>query len=303
MQNITGPTMGVAMYEAGGRGILHRFCSIETAVGDFRKATEGICFSLGDNYVTTGMEVGVSVGVKDGEKDRFESLYSAGARFFCVDVAHGHHLLVKKMLGWMDTALGSSRKDVMIMAGNVVTPEGACDLANWGADIVKVGIGAGAACETRRNVGVGCAQLWALEKIWRSFDTGRPYIMSDGGIKTRGDIPKALMFAHAVMVGNLLAGTAETPGSVFEDDSGRFYKSFGGSASGENKVASGRENQFVEGHLKQVPFRGHVKHIMRKVKESIQMAGSFVGARTLQEFRQKAKYNFLTGGGRAESKF
>jgi len=144
MKDICGPKMAVRMCKMGGLGILHRFGTIEESVKDFKEAerlieNEGI-YANPPEWLENQYSVGVSVGVKDYEKERFIALYDAGASLFTVDVAHGHHILVKKMIKFMRERCGNN---VCIIAGNVATPEGARDLREWGADIVKVGIGPG----------------------------------------------------------------------------------------------------------------------------------------------------------------
>ena len=288
MRNITGSKMALEMYSCGGLGILHRFNSTKEAVDEFN---------------LTQRRAGVSIGVKNPDCERFNWLYGVGARLFCIDVAHGHHLLVKRMLEWINHRLTpEERKGVTIIAGNVATYDGAKALAEWGADVVKVGIGSGSICQTRRNTGVGVPQFHALREVNRARREIEFSIISDGGIVHLGDIAKSLIFADAVMVGSLLAGTSETPGKVFRDNNDQFYKVYGGSASGENKEVSGQTVQFVEGVMKSVPFRGHVRHIVREIKESLQSAFSYVGAKNLAEFQQKVRWNLIEAGATRESK-
>lgn len=126
MPDITEYKMALEMYKNGGYGILHRFMSIEENVWQLKKVNELFC-------------CGVSIGVKEEEKERFDKLYEAGAKSFCIDVAHGHCKQMKDMLMWTR----SRAKDITIIAGNIATARAALDLAEWGADILKVGIGPG----------------------------------------------------------------------------------------------------------------------------------------------------------------
>jgi IMP dehydrogenase len=128
------------------------------------------------------------------------------------------------------------------------------------------------------------------------------YIIADGGIKKTGDIAKALKYADAVMMGGFFAGTTETPGHVYETMGGDFYKTMAGSASAESKVRSGNKNSFVEGGIRQVPFRGHVKYILAKAKENIQSSFSYSGAKNMEKFKKKSKLIKISGGGKKESK-
>lgn len=156
------------------------------------------------------------------------------------------------------------------------------------------------ACITRQRTGVGVPQLYALEQVYNaSLSQKKPIpFIADGGISLVGDVAKALKFADAVMMGSIFSGTSETPGHVFENEHGEMYKTYGGSASGENKG----ENKFVEGVVKTVRFKGKVKYIIRKIKEGLQGACSYVGANNLAEFKENCEFVFLSSGSQKESK-
>jgi IMP dehydrogenase len=306
MKDITGPKMVATMAEYGGMGILHRFTREDIVddhgIADFEES-KNLCTELWRHSGLVNMDqdptdlFGVSVGVQESDKERFDKLYEAGAKIFCVDVAHGHHVLVKKMISWIR---GKCFNTVCIIAGNVATPQGARDLVEWGADIVKIGIGPGDVCMTRKNTGVGVPQLYALKEIRNTCPN--IVMIADGGIKSTGDIAKALKYANAVMVGSFIAGTSETPGHVYENPEGQYYKVYGGSASGERKVQNGQHHKHVEGIVKMVPFRGKAKFILRKIKENLQSAFSYSGAMTLPEFQNKAILKEISGGAKQESK-
>ena len=342
MKNITGPAMAAAVAEAGGLGLLHRFCTIEENVEMYNKArhiiasnydytphlspvelmqkwmpvlyppstdsTESTALSsaviLESSDEWMAINVGVSIGVKEEDKERFEKLYAVGARIFCIDVAHGHHILVKRMLHWINREIFNwdrhGRGGITLIAGNVATPEGYADLSAWGADVVKVGIGPSPVCRTRFNTGVGVPQLYALQTVHEeSMRLKHPTsIIADGGIGHVGDIAKAMKYADAVMIGSMIAGTSETPGQVFRNEEGEFFKTYGGSASGENKG----ENRFVEGVIKQVKFRGKVKYIFREIEQGLQGSYSYVGARNTNEFHDKCEFIRIDVGAQRESK-
>jgi IMP dehydrogenase/GMP reductase len=288
MKDITGPTMAAAMYECGGLGILHRFCAIEEQVDMFNKTP--IMFK--------NCYVGVSIGVKEEDKKRFKALHNAGARLFCIDVAHGHHILVKEMIQHIKRY---SPVPVMIIAGNIATGRAYKDLAQWGADAVKVGIGPSPVCRTRYNTGVGVSQLSALIQIndYRdNHDCLHIPIIADGGISCVGDIAKALVYADAVMLGSMISGCSETPGHVFRDENNEFYKVYGGSASSVNKT----DNKFVEGVIKPVRFKGKVKYIMREIEQGLQSAFSYSNARNIKEFKERCILNRISVGSQYESK-
>lgn len=289
MKTVTGPKMAITVAREGGLGILHRFDSVENQVADFKQCV---------------YKCGVSIGVKEEDKARFEALYEAGARTFCIDVAHGHNANMKRMLKWInDTIFKWARNDrgqVTLIAGNIATPEAYSDLIEWGADVAKVGIGPSPVCRTRYNTGVGVPQLYALQTIHeQSMNEDKPIpIIADGGISHVGDIAKALRYADAVMVGSMIAGTSEAPGHVFRDEGGEFYKVYGGSASGESKG----ENRFVEGVVKTTKFKGKAKYIFKEIEQGLQSAFSYVGANDLKEFQNKCEFVHLSGGSRGESR-
>lgn len=296
MKDITGPKMAAKMGSMGGLGVLHRFGSIEDNVNDVYETLK--LMRLNPPNRNSRYWFGVSVGVKEYEKERFLALYNLDLiDIYVVDVAHGHHVLVKNMIKYMRDIAGDS---IYIIAGNIATPEAAKDLISWGASAIKVGIGPGAACMTRRNTGVGVPQLKAIREIRQSVPDC--YMISDGGIKYTGDIPKALKYADSVMVGSLISGTSETPGFVYENENEEHYKVYGGSASGERKVQNGGNHSFVEGVVKTVKFKGKVKYILKKCKENLQSCMSYCGSHDLDEFRKKAILVDIGSGARSESK-
>ena len=305
MPAITGVEMAIAMAQEGGLGILPRFNSIEQAVGDYQKASS-VC----------GYMVGVSIGVKPEDQDRFSALFEAGARIFCIDVAHGHHTLLRDMVQWIRNKYGAYtgpsiwngelNTGPIIIGGNVATPEGIYDLKNWGCDIIKFGIGPGAACLTRKNTGVGLPQFGALEHAYNTLYNEShiflPPIIADGGIQYTGDVAKALIFANGVMVAKMIAGSTETPGIAYDDRDGGEYKRFGGSASGEHKVANGNGNKHIEGYVMQVKVTGSVRKALRKIKEALQTAMSYTGVSNMEDYRDKVVYGEMTHNGSIESK-
>lgn len=307
MKDITGPEMVKAMHVDGGLGILHRFDN-DSGMSNFKQSCELLDPSGKKNIFSY---IGVSVGVQESDKQRFIDLLEAGAKTFCIDIAHGHHKKMKDMLHFMNKSINGvyltqsnkvvNREDVLIIAGNVATDIGAQDLFSWGANVVKVGIGPGSCCQTRNNTGVGVPQLHALKEI-REACGKDALIISDGGLKTSGDVAKALKYANAVMVASMISGTTETPGHVYENEKGQFYKVLGGSASGERKVQNGGKKTFVEGMVKEVPFRGKVKFILRNIHQCLQSSFSYSGAFNLKEFQEKAVLKPISGGTKSESK-
>lgn len=334
MKSITEEKMAIAMAENAGIGILHRFCSIENAVkmflavkNHFENITDGESISVGnssiyfhvDNKITEtsgsctmssivkpickrDFNVGVSIGVQEEDKERFSKLYEAGSRIYVIDIANGFCKLMKDIVCWIKS---QNLKDIYVIGGNIATAEAAYELAEWGVNCVKCGIGPGSACLTRKNTGIGVPQLYALETIAEEFrrqGVKSVKIISDGGMSSIGDIAKSLKFADACMLGSMISGTTETPQDVSVGADGSFFKTYFGSASLENKIANYGANEYIEGISKIVPFRGHVKHILRHIKQGLQSAFSYVGANDLQEFQEKCEFIEITGGGKTESK-
>jgi IMP dehydrogenase/GMP reductase len=277
MVNISGPKMAKEMSANGGLTILPRHRNDpEYDVKQFLEA----------NFMCGSGIVGASVGVKDSDKNLFDNLYFSGCRVFAIDVANGDHQNVKDMLCWVRSM--NCSKECVIIAGNVATYDSTMHLAEWGADIIKVGIAPGKVCRTRDNTGVYVPQFHALRECGRAIrDNGLlQKLIADGGIEKYGDVSKALIFAHAVMVGFLISGTSETPGDVYPDDKGGFYKMYGGSTSGQNKNENEGHSKFIEGTMIKVVLNGHVKYILRGIKHGIQSAFSYSNAFNIEEYHK-----------------
>jgi len=283
-----------AMRHGGGIGILHRFNEIDEAVREYKYAS-----------LDGTIDVGVSLGVKTGDnKQRFEKLYEVGARVFCIDVAHGHQQNVRELLKWINNQIfkwaRSERNKVTLIAGNVATADAVIALGEWGADVVKVGIGPGSACTTRLDTGVGVPQLYALEQAHCAVMQQKVpvKIISDGGCKCTGDIAKALKYADAVMLGFMLAGTVETPGEYINVN-GKQMKIYYGSASFKNKG----EKKHIEGRDFLVERKGSINDVLDKIRDGLHSSFGYVGASNLQQFKANCKFLDITTGGKTESKY
>ena len=187
MDTITGSKMAMAMFAFGGVGIIHRYNSIPQQVAKVHNA----CFNEQRHVV------GVAIGVNNDFVNRAKKCVDAGAKIICVDVAHGHHSNVRHALNVLKNTFGSQ---VHIMAGNVATLEAFNDLADWGADSIRVGIGGGSICSTRIQTGHGVPTLQSI--IDCSVSDRDASLIADGGIKNSGDIVKAMAAgADFVMLG------------------------------------------------------------------------------------------------------
>jgi IMP dehydrogenase len=254
------------------------------------------------------LRVGAAIGIGKDREARTEALIKAGVDVLVIDTAHGHSKDV------LDAVLDTKENfpDCQLLAGNVATKEGAMDLIKSGADAIKVGVGPGSICTTRVVAGVGIPQLSAImETAEVSSRHGIP-IIADGGIKFSGDIAKALAAgALSVMIGNLFAGTDESPGDIVLYQ-GRSYKVYRGMGSLEAMKEGSRDRYFqadVESEAKlvpegiegRVPYRGALSYCIQQLIGGLKAGMGYVGAKTIQELQQKAKFVRITSSGLRES--
>jgi IMP dehydrogenase len=254
------------------------------------------------------LRVAAATTVGDKGFERAEMLMAAGVDCLVVDTAHGHSELVLAQVRRIQRATNK----VSVIAGNVATREGAQALIDAGADAIKVGIGPGSICTTRIVAGVGVPQLTAiLEAAEAARGAGVP-VIGDGGVKYSGDLAKAIAGgADSVMIGSLLAGTDESPGEVFLYQ-GRSYKSYRGMGS-LGAMAQGSADRYFQQDVKdqvklvpegvegQVPYRGPVAAIIHQLAGGLRAAMGYVGAETIPEFQDKARFMRITSAGLRES--
>ena len=293
MDTVTESAMAIAMFKRGGLGIIHRYntveeqCKIVRSISSFFEET-------GNSNINN---IAAAIGTSSDFSSRAAALYQCGARIMCIDVAHGHHRLVEKSIKTVKDLFGGG---VVVIAGNIATPEGFRDLSNWGADAVRVGIGGGSICSTRIQTGHGVP---TLQSVLDCRDASDAAIIADGGIKTSGDIVKSLAAgADMVMLGSMLAGTKETPGEIFESNDNKRYKVYRGMASPEAQIAWRGSARSLEGISTTVPYKGEVGEILYKLEKNIKSGLSYTGARSLLEFRGKAKFIHQTSAGLVESR-
>ena len=255
------------------------------------------------------LRVGAAVGVGPGTGERVAALVAAGADVLVVDTAHGHSEGVLQAV----RAIKTDHPDCEVIAGNVVTGEGAQALVEAGADAVKVGVGPGSICTTRIVTGVGMPQITAVANVAEGLkSTGVPFI-SDGGIRYSGDIAKTLAAgAWSVMIGSLFAGAEEAPGEV-ELFQGRSYKSYRGMGSvGAMSQEHGSSDRYFqendeieklvpEGIEGRVPYKGPLNAIVHQLTGGLRAAMGYTGCNDLEEMRSKPNFVKLTGAGMKES--
>ena len=248
------------------------------------------------NLVNPDSPVAAAIGTTGDYLERAVALVGHGAKILCVDVAHGHHVLMKLAFLKLREILGDT---VHIMAGNVATLEGYNDLVDWGADSVRCNIGGGSICSTRVQTGHGVPGLHTIIDCARS-DRNAP-IIADGGIRNSGDIVKALAAgADFVMLGSLLSGTDETPGDIINTREGKF-KAYRGMASKDAQVEWRGRTASLEGIATTVPCKGPVVDILLELERGVRSGLSYSGARTITELQAKARFIRQTSSGQTES--
>ena len=278
MDTVTGWRMAVAMYKAGAIGALHRFMTIEDNILQYSmvRAQNTDCF--------------VSIGVNRDSQERAIKLYEMGARLFIIDIAHGHSKLMKDMLGWLRATLPS----VFIVAGNVATYRGTMDLAIWGADAIKVGIGPGAVCLTKNVTGVTVPQFGAIEETadaaedYTSLYRQPIHVIADGGIREYGDVAKAIgAGASMVMAGGLFSGTDEAPGDLI--DGKKVYRGMA-SRGAMNIIRSEEDMPTPEGTSILVSSKGPVGSIVSDIRGGLKSAFSYSNALNMASFHSRVRF-------------
>jgi len=284
MDTISEEEMGVAMWQEGGLAIIHRYNTIAEQV------------EIIDHIIYAGANAGAAIGTSGDYLERARALVGVGVRVVCVDVAHGHHILMKEALRELRSNFGDS---VHIIAGNIATLEGYNDLVDWGADSVRCNIGGGSICSTRIQTGHGVPGLHTIIDCARS-DRNAP-IIADGGLRNSGDIVKALAAgADFVMLGSLLSGTDEAPGDIINTHEGK-VKSYRGMASKDAQVEWRGKTASLEGIATTVPCKGPVEDVLEELERGIRSGLSYSGARSIRELQQKAQFIRQTLSGQTES--
>ncbi|MCW2927744.1 MAG: inosine monophosphate dehydrogenase [Thermoleophilia bacterium] len=270
------------------------------------------------------LRVGAAIGVRGDYLDRARAVAEAGADVLCLDIAHGH----------AEHAIAATRElrrtvDIEVIAGNVATGAGARDLIEAGAHAIKVGVGPGSVCTTRLVAGVGVPQLTAvMECAVACHEAGIP-MCADGGIRMPADMSKAIgAGADTIMVGNMLAGTSESPGTLLKRD-GRTVKVHRGMASGgamkkrsdmdassaanntrmERRWLLGRESDMgefgrvvAEGVEAVVPYRGDTHAVLHELAGGLRSAMSYSNSRSLTQYHERAQFVRITAAGQVESR-
>lgn len=259
------------------------------------------------------LAVAAAIGVRGDHLDRAQALVEAGADALVLDIAHGHMEQAIEAV----TAVRAATSDTEIVAGNVATQDGARDLIEAGADAIKVGVGPGSVCSTRVVAGVGVPQFTAVVDCARICHEAGVPIIADGGIRAGGDVAKAVgAGADTVMIGNLLAGTTESPGTVV-NRGGTRVKVFRGMASAgaaaarraiddaRETIARGDQTDFMpvvpEGVEAVVPLRGDAESVVAQLVGGLRSGMSYSNAATIRQMQTQARFVRITPAGLTES--
>jgi IMP dehydrogenase len=297
MDTVTEVDMLVALGTLGGLGIVHRNLSIDDQVGQL------------ENALKQNVKAGAAVGIGSDFVMRVSALAALNPTILCIDSAHGH---TKNVIDGV-RYIKDNFPHIPLIAGNVATYEGAKALFDAGADVVKVGMGPGSICTTRIMSGMGVPQLTAVMEGARAARECHKHIIADGGIKTSGDIVKALAAgASTVMLGSMLAATDVSPGELIDIDGKAFktYRGMGslksmqkGSAARYGQVANvGKPSKLVpEGVEGLIPYRGTLEQHLHQQLGGLRAGLAYLGATNIQELQAKARFIRITSAGRAES--
>jgi IMP dehydrogenase len=254
------------------------------------------------------LRVGAAIGPGKDREQRTEALIEAGLDVLVIDTAHGH---TKDVL----EAIRDTKKNFpncQLIGGNIATQEGMLDLIKAGVDGVKVGVGPGSICTTRIVAGVGVPQLSAILEVAEVSKKHEVPIIADGGIKFSGDVTKALAAgAHSVMIGNLFAGADESPGEIVLYQ-GRSYKVYRGMGSLE-AMKEGSKDRYMQADVEsetklvpegiegRVPYRGAISFCIHQLIGGLKAGMGYMGAKDIEEMRQKARFIRITSSGLKES--
>ncbi|MGB1110849.1 MAG: IMP dehydrogenase [Gammaproteobacteria bacterium] len=272
-------------------------------VKDIQKATD---YPLACKDDKGRLRTAAAVGTGGDTAERVAALVEAGVDALVVDTAHGHSQGVIERVAWV-----KSNFDVQVIGGNIATGAAALDLADAGADAVKVGIGPGSICTTRIVAGVGVPQISAVDNAVTALEGRGIPVIADGGIRFSGDIAKAIVAgASCVMIGSLFGGTEEAPGEV-ELYQGRSYKSYRGMGSIGAMSKGSSDRYFQEGNAtdKLVPegiegrvsYKGPLSGVLHQLLGGVRSSMGYVGAATIEEMRTKPEFVKISGAGMRES--
>ena len=293
MHTVVSVELATKLWELGGIAQLHQFQSIEKEV-EMLQAIK-----------SNGAKV---IGVVGATKDFFEratALVDNGVDVLSIDTPHAHSIFAIEATRQLKQAF----PEVPLIVGTVATKEGVQDLVKAGADSIKFGVGAGAACTTRVSAGVGVPQFSAVMEGIEGLAGSNATLIADAGIKIPADFSKAIgAGAHAIMAGKIFAGTDEAPSELVEKE-GMSFKVYMGEASSAAKADrakndptyKGEAHEYVEGAAGLIPYVGSLESVVHSFDHGLRSAMSYSGARTVKDFHEKAIFMQVSQSGQLES--
>ncbi|QNQ83084.1 guanosine monophosphate reductase [Lactobacillus sp. PV037] len=313
MDTVTEAQMAIAMAENGGLGVIHKNLSIpaqaqEVVTVKSKTINKDLPHpSLDKN---NRLLVAAAVGITSDTFERANGLIKAGVDAIVIDTAHGHSAGVLRKIA----EIRKHFSDITLIAGNVATQSGAEALFEAGVDVVKVGIGPGSICTTRVVAGVGVPQITAIYDAAQAAKKYHKTIIADGGIKYSGDVVKTLAAGgNAVMLGSMLSGTTEAPGTIFVNE-GKKYKSYRGMGSiGAMSQQHGSSDRYFQGGVNEanklvpegiealVPYKGDVSDIIYQIDGGLRAGMGYVGAKDIHELIEESQFVQITNAGLRES--
>jgi len=310
MDTVTEGEMCITLGEMGGLGIIHRSLTINaqativTEIKNHKVQNKKTATVDKENKLIAAAAVGAGPDLEE----RLKALVNAGLDVVLIDSGHAHSDYIMKGI----KLINNKYPNLILIAGNIATYEGAKAMINCGADVLRVGMGPGSICTTRIISGMGVPQLTAVSEAVRATEGTNVTVIADGGIKQTGDMAKALAFgAKTVMLGSLLSGFDESPGTIV-DMQGKKYKTYRGmgSTAAMQKGSAERYGQNNEEQKKKlipegveglVPYKGSLKNYLHQIKGSLQSSFYYIGGRTYDEFYNKSKFIQITSASMTES--
>ncbi len=311
MDTVTETEMAIGLACLGGLGFIHKNMSIDQQA-KMVKTVKSTPINPHDQRPAVDSKqrllCGAAVGVSEDSLDRIKALVKAEVDVIAIDSAHGHSLGVINTIKKAREAFPA----LAIVGGNIVTAQAAIDLIEAGATILKVGVGPGSICTTRVVSGVGVPQLTAIMDVVEVAQKHGVKVIADGGIKQSGDMVKALAAgADAIMLGNLLAGTKETPGEIFELN-GQKVKAYVGMGS-LIAMQKGSSDRYFQGGIKElsklvpegieglVPYKGELKDVIYQMMGGLRSGMGYCGCKNVDELQRNARFIQITTSGLIES--
>ena len=297
MDTVCEEKMALGLIKEGGIGIIHRNQSVDAQILQVKKV------------IKEKMMVGAAVGIGSDFRDRVKKIIDAGVKLICIDHSIGHSHAVFDAVKFL-----KKNYAVDVMAGNVATYDGAKYLFEAGADILRVGKGAGSICISRKISGIGVPQFSAITETARAAKKYKRSIVADGGIRSSGDIVKAMAAgADAVMLGLFISGTDESPGNLkmINGKAYKYYRGMGSSVAMKNGSAdrygqekcTNKKNLIEEGMEGYIEYKGKLSDVIYNVVGGIKSGFVNVGAKNIKELQEKAKFIQITRAGEVESNF